>query len=109
MVDLAPTRTVAPLAQYDSGTEYRQELTGGSQRGRLVSTGYHFRRADDLCRCRFCAGADAAAATGLRFATRRHDLLCRARRGRRMRASCSEWIAAEGTVQWDTHKRLLAI
>ncbi len=22
---------------------------------------------------------------------------------------CSEWIAAEGTVQWDTHKRLLAI
>jgi hypothetical protein len=23
--------------------------------------------------------------------------------------NCSEWIAAEGTVQWDTHKRLLAI
>jgi hypothetical protein len=23
--------------------------------------------------------------------------------------SCSEWIAAEGTVQWDTHKRLFAI
>ena len=22
---------------------------------------------------------------------------------------CSEWIAAEGTVQWDTHKRLIAI
>src|ERR1700686_997311 len=22
---------------------------------------------------------------------------------------CSEWIAAEGTVQWDTYKRLLAI
>jgi hypothetical protein len=22
---------------------------------------------------------------------------------------CSEWIAAEGTVQWDTHKRLFAI
>ena len=22
---------------------------------------------------------------------------------------CSEWIAAEGTVQWDTHKRLLNI
>ena len=22
---------------------------------------------------------------------------------------CSDWIAAEGTVQWDTHKRLLAI
>src|ERR1700682_6393725 len=22
---------------------------------------------------------------------------------------CSEWIAAEGTVHWDTHKRLLAI
>src|SRR5262249_9267722 len=21
---------------------------------------------------------------------------------------CSEWIAAEGTIQWDTHKRLLA-
>ena len=24
-------------------------------------------------------------------------------------AGCSEWIAAEGTVQWDTHKRLIAI
>jgi len=23
--------------------------------------------------------------------------------------NCSEWIAAEGTVQWDTHKRLIAI
>lgn len=23
--------------------------------------------------------------------------------------ACSEWIAAEGTVQWDTHKRLIAI
>src|SRR4051812_43485887 len=23
--------------------------------------------------------------------------------------NCSEWIAAEGTVQWDTHKRLLNI
>ena len=22
---------------------------------------------------------------------------------------CSDWIAAEGTVQWDTHKRLIAI
>jgi hypothetical protein len=22
---------------------------------------------------------------------------------------CSEWIAAEGTIQWDTHKRLIAI
>jgi hypothetical protein len=22
---------------------------------------------------------------------------------------CSEWIAAEGTVQWDTHKRLINI
>src|SRR5580704_3415487 len=22
---------------------------------------------------------------------------------------CSEWIAAEGTIQWDTYKRLLAI
>jgi hypothetical protein len=22
---------------------------------------------------------------------------------------CSEWVAAEGTVQWDTHKRLIAI
>jgi hypothetical protein len=22
---------------------------------------------------------------------------------------CSEWIAAEGAVQWDTHKRLIAI
>ena len=22
---------------------------------------------------------------------------------------CSEWIAAEGTVQWDTHKRLIAV
>src|SRR6185295_4139242 len=22
---------------------------------------------------------------------------------------CSDWIAAEGTVQWDTHKRLFAI
>src|SRR6266478_6724834 len=25
------------------------------------------------------------------------------------RQGCSEWIAAEGTVQWDTHKRLIAI
>ena len=24
-------------------------------------------------------------------------------------AGCSDWIAAEGTVQWDTHKRLIAI
>src|SRR5580704_19424047 len=24
-------------------------------------------------------------------------------------AGCSEWIAAEGTVRWDTYKRLLAI
>jgi hypothetical protein len=24
-------------------------------------------------------------------------------------SGCSEWIAAEGTVQWDTHKRLIAI
>src|SRR5258708_19308822 len=23
--------------------------------------------------------------------------------------ACSEWITAEGTVQWDTHKRLLNI
>jgi hypothetical protein len=23
--------------------------------------------------------------------------------------NCSDWIAAEGTVQWDTHKRLIAI
>src|SRR5437588_12410946 len=23
--------------------------------------------------------------------------------------NCSDWIAAEGTVQWDTHKRLLNI
>src|SRR5436305_12017775 len=23
--------------------------------------------------------------------------------------NCSEWIAAEGTVQWDTHKRLINI
>ena len=23
--------------------------------------------------------------------------------------NCSEWIAAEGTVQWDTYKRLLAL
>jgi len=22
---------------------------------------------------------------------------------------CADWIAAEGTVQWDTHKRLIAI
>ena len=22
---------------------------------------------------------------------------------------CADWIAAEGTVQWDTHKRLFAI
>jgi hypothetical protein len=26
-----------------------------------------------------------------------------------LRAGCSDWIAAEGTVQWDTHKRLIAI
>jgi hypothetical protein len=24
-------------------------------------------------------------------------------------SGCSDWIAAEGTVQWDTHKRLIAI
>jgi hypothetical protein len=26
-----------------------------------------------------------------------------------MRQGCSDWIAAEGIVQWDTHKRLIAI
>src|ERR1700712_5151278 len=25
------------------------------------------------------------------------------------RPGCSDWIAAEGTVQWDTHKRLMGI
>src|SRR5262245_6944737 len=24
-------------------------------------------------------------------------------------ADCTEWIAAEGAVQWDTHKRLMAL
>src|SRR5450631_1538098 len=88
-----------------------KEIAGGWRHGHVDLTDRHFRRADVLGRGRFCAGADANAAGGRRHrvAAGRDDLLRRARRGRRLRARLLGMDAAEGTVQWDTHKRLIAI